>query len=223
MSFSGFVTAAAQLGLTSLLIKPDRGLRNLLLPDGKTYLQDITAQAVIEERHTDEMEITEHPVEIGASISDHAYKLPSEVIIRMAWSNSPSNQNSLVNAAVGSIAAVSSIGRTVLGAGSFIGGIQSAISGYGSDQLQQIYSNLLYLQSSRAIFDIYTGKRRYSDMICRSISTETDNALENALVITMTCQQILLVNTQVIIIGENTADDSLTSPVNRGSVKAEAA
>ena len=144
MNYSGFVTAAAQLGLTSLLIKPDRGLKSPLLPDGKTYLEDIVAQAVIEERHIDTMEITEHPIEVGASITDHAYKMPSEVIIRMAWSNSPSNQDSLVNAAVGAVSAVSSVGRALAGVANFAGGIQSAISGYGSDQLKNIY-NILHL------------------------------------------------------------------------------
>lgn len=35
----------------------------------------------IEERHTDTLEITAYPVENGATISDHAYKLPMEVTI----------------------------------------------------------------------------------------------------------------------------------------------
>jgi hypothetical protein len=219
MSFQGFVAAAAQLGLTSLLIKPERGIKSPLLPDGKTYLQDIVAQAVIEERHTDQMEITEHPVEVGASISDHAFKLPAEVVIRMAWSNSPSDQNSLVNAAVGAVSAASSGARAVAGVASFAGGIQSAISGYGSDQLQNIYNNLLVLQESRALFHLYTGKRRYSDMICRSIAAETDASMENTLIITMECQQLILVNTQVVKIGKNAAENSVQTPTQVGTVK----
>lgn len=48
------------------------------------------ADVTIEEDHTDEVMITEHPVERGASVSDHAYKVPARVIIRAGWSNSSS-------------------------------------------------------------------------------------------------------------------------------------
>jgi len=46
------------------------------------------AYVTLEERHHDELVITDHPVEQGASISDHAYKKPAEVTLTLAWSNS---------------------------------------------------------------------------------------------------------------------------------------
>ncbi len=49
-----------------------------------TILPDV----VVEELHRDELVITSHPVETGAPISDHAFKLPQEVEIRCGWSNS---------------------------------------------------------------------------------------------------------------------------------------
>lgn len=36
----------------------------------------IIPDVVVEETHTDDMEITQHPVQQGAAISDHAYKKP---------------------------------------------------------------------------------------------------------------------------------------------------
>lgn len=52
----------------------------------------IIADAVIEEQHEDEMVMTEHPVEQGAAITDHAYKLPSVIGLEYAWSaGSPQN------------------------------------------------------------------------------------------------------------------------------------
>jgi len=36
----------------------------------------IIPDVVVEETHTDEIEITQHPVQQGAAISDHAYKKP---------------------------------------------------------------------------------------------------------------------------------------------------
>lgn len=48
----------------------------------------IIPQCTIEERARDELAITEHPIQNGAAITDHAYKLPSVVTARYGWSNS---------------------------------------------------------------------------------------------------------------------------------------
>jgi hypothetical protein len=46
----------------------------------------IIAQVTIEESGTDDLTITEHPVEQGAPIADHAFKRPSTINIRAGWS-----------------------------------------------------------------------------------------------------------------------------------------
>lgn len=43
---------------------------------------------VIREMQRDEMVITDHPVERGAAISDHAFLRPKEVEMQIAWSDS---------------------------------------------------------------------------------------------------------------------------------------
>lgn len=43
---------------------------------------------VVQEHHRDDLMITDHPVETGAAISDHAFKRPAEVEIQCGWSNS---------------------------------------------------------------------------------------------------------------------------------------
>ena len=67
----------------SALIKPSR------------QFGPIVAQIVISERHTDRAEKTSHPVELGANISDHIILLPTQVVVRMGWTNyglqTPSN------------------------------------------------------------------------------------------------------------------------------------
>jgi len=50
-------------------------------------IMDVT----VEETHTDELEITEHPVQQGASITDHAFKLPSSVTITAGASDAGGN------------------------------------------------------------------------------------------------------------------------------------
>ena len=48
----------------------------------------LVMHCVMEEGHTDDLEITEHPVEMGASINDHAFKRPATLTLRGGWSNS---------------------------------------------------------------------------------------------------------------------------------------
>jgi hypothetical protein len=45
----------------------------------------ITADAVLTERHHDESEITEHPVEQGSVISDHIFNRPAHLDLTYAW------------------------------------------------------------------------------------------------------------------------------------------
>lgn len=57
--------------------------RGLVAYDGT----NIVAQVVVDEDHSDDLIITEHPVEQGALINDHAFKRPAELRVRMGWSN----------------------------------------------------------------------------------------------------------------------------------------
>lgn len=48
------------------------------------------ANVTIEETATDRLKITQHPVQQGASITDHAYMEPAELTIKVAWNDEPS-------------------------------------------------------------------------------------------------------------------------------------
>lgn len=48
----------------------------------------IIPNVVLSELGRDDMVVTDHPVEIGAPISDHAFLLPTTVEMRCGWSNS---------------------------------------------------------------------------------------------------------------------------------------
>lgn len=221
-NFVGFASAALQIGLESVLIKPVRGLYGIQLPDG-SLLADIVAQATIEERHSDQLEITEHPVEQGASIADHAFKRPAEVVLQLGWSNSPSGNGSLLDFAVGAAAAVSPAARQIANvagtAAGVVSTVQSVLSGSDPSQINAIYQQLLHLQESRALFVIYTGKRVYTNMVCKTITTETNNKTANSLIVTLTCHQVILVSTQTVTLpAANQKDASATaSPVDKGT------
>lgn len=57
----------------------------------KRSIGSFHAYVTLEEQHHDELVITDHPVEQGASISDHAYKKQAEVTLMIGWSNSSLN------------------------------------------------------------------------------------------------------------------------------------
>lgn len=62
---------------------------NVLIRKGRS-IAGIIPQVVIQEHHRDELEITKHPVEQGAAITDHAFNQPSTCTMRCGWSNSGS-------------------------------------------------------------------------------------------------------------------------------------
>ena len=165
----GYVATGAILAADAILIRPQRSIG------------DIVAQVTIEETHHDDVQITDHPVEQGAAITDHAYVLPVEVTIHCAWSNSPSNANiisGLIGAATGTVK-----------------GVQSLITGNSASQVRDVYDKLVKLKALREPFDVYTGKRKYADMLIKSLSSVTDREHEASLHVTVVLRQVILVRT----------------------------
>lgn len=80
----GVTTSLAQQVLVNALVRPTaRRSIGTLLP-----------QVVVSEKHTDELQMTDHPVEAGATITDHAFKLPAIVVITCGFGKAgpPSDQ-----------------------------------------------------------------------------------------------------------------------------------
>ena len=166
----------------------------------KRAIGTLTAAVTVEEVHTDELVITEHPVEAGASITDHAYKKPSEVLIRCGWSNSD----------------LAALGLDLSELGDVFAGTFT-----GTDYVSKIYQQLLDLQVSRVPFDVTTGKRQYQNMLLRSLSVTTDAKTENVLTVTAACREIIIVSTQATTLPPRSAmaAPEITAPISLGGVK----
>lgn len=192
----GFVLPALGLGLNSVSIIPKRGFYKLGTNNPITRLPQVT----LEEVHHDELEITQHPVEQGANIADHAFKRPAEVIVTYGWSNSPSDSgSSLGKQGVGLIAsAAGSVGRTVIGAATTI---NSLLTGNNAESVKAVYEALLQLQIDRVPFDVFTGKRKYTDMLLKGLTVRTDAKFENAIYVVAHCTQVIIVSTSTISTG----------------------
>lgn len=61
-------------------------------------------------------------------------------------------------------------------------------------ELKDIYQKLLTLQLTREPFDVITPKRIYENMLISTISQSTDKQTENVLSISLSMQEILIVN-----------------------------
>lgn len=60
--------------------------------------------------------------------------------------------------------------------------------------LDEIYQEFLKLQNDRVPFEVVTGKRSYSNMLIASIGQTTDKLTENALALTITLTEVIIVD-----------------------------
>lgn len=142
--------------------------------------------AILEDHH-DELEITDHPVEQGATVTDHAYKLPAMLSMQIGWSTS-----STLNSAIPSLLGV--IGQPLSPLD-----VASLFSGGGSDIfIRQVYSRLVALQAQRTLLTIFTGKRVYNNMLLRTLGTRTAEDTEHCLIISATFKEINRARVQTI-------------------------
>lgn len=73
------------LALTSGLNLPPTTFGLAYLAPYRRNLFGLVADAWLEENERDEVTLTEHPIEQGAPINDHAFKRAQEVTLRLAW------------------------------------------------------------------------------------------------------------------------------------------
>lgn len=155
----------------------------------------IVPSVVVSEKHNDTLEITEHPVETGAPVSDHAYKRPSEVVMEVGFAGGGSMLDFIDT---------SSLGLTL--------GLSP----------KETYQQILDLQSSRIPFDVVTGKRLYSNMLIRAIEVTTDRTSENVLMAVLTLREVIITQTQQIAVADKAdmKEGANTSAVINSGTKA---
>ena len=155
----------------------------------------IVPSVVVSEKHNDTLEITEHPVETGAPVSDHAYKRPSEVVMEVGFAGGGSLLDFIDT---------SSLGLTL--------GLSP----------KETYQQILDLQASRIPFDVVTGKRLYSNMLIRAIEVTTDRTSENVLMAVLTLREVIITQTQQITVADKAdmKEGANTSAVINSGTKA---
>ncbi len=164
----------------------------------KGEIDSIEIEVLIEEEHTDELQITEHPVQVGASITDHSFKKPSTLVLRCGWSNS-------------SYAALKGVATSL---------VQSGGSS-SSDYVSGVYSQLRKLQESRIPFAITTTLWWYPNMLIASLNVTRDEKTSSVLMVTATFREIRIVETKStkLPLIENQSEPQKTAEVQQAGTK----
>ena len=124
--------------------------------------------AVFEETHEADLEVTDNPVETGVVVSDHAFMKPLRVKISAGVSDTPL-------AAVSDDPFASDAGRS-----------------------RRAFELLSELQKRAEPFDLQTGLKLYENMVCTSIRTSQDKDSSGALLFTAELREVIIVYTQVV-------------------------
>ncbi|MDR6182045.1 phage baseplate protein [Asaia bogorensis] len=193
-------------GLASLLFTGSRSITGAgdVNDENGNPVSPITVipDLAIRERHRDALGITAQPVQKGAAITDHAYKLPAELELEYGWSNS-------------SIQALTSDFTNSTS-------ITGLMDNFGEGYVRQVYQTLLQLQESRQLCTIVTGKRLYKNMLIAEVSTETTADTAYSMFVTCRCVEVFIVSTQTASVGvlENQKNPADTASVQKGGTRA---
>lgn len=124
--------------------------------------------AVFEETHEADLEVTDNPVETGVVVSDHAFMKPLRVKISAGVSDTPL-------AVVTDDPFASDAGRS-----------------------RRAFELLTELQKRAEPFDLQTGLKLYENIVCTSIRTSQDKDSSGALLFTAELREVIIVYTQVV-------------------------
>lgn len=179
--------------LTNLGLGTLSNLINLVPSD---QIGTISVDAALEEIGTDLLQVTEHPVEAGANITDHAFYRPAELVMHCGWTNAK-GALSLLTGGIG--------GNQTFSGGSLV----------KDDFVSSIYSQLLALQQSLQPFTVVTTIRSYNNMVITSLALTRDQKTAQALFITVTMRQIITVSTSSATLAPaaNQANPASTSQI----------
>lgn len=120
----------------------------------------ITFDATVSEQHNSVLTITEHPTEVGATVSDHAQKEPDEITIQSIISDTPILLD--------------------------IADRQPSVPGGNPDnRAQQAFQELRRLQDTAALLVVTTETHVYQDMMIKSIAVPKDAARRHILDVTL--------------------------------------
>lgn len=167
----------------------------------------IVIDASVSEEHVSIMDVTDNEVEEGVDVTDHARLKPAQLSMECVISDTP-----LGYAVIGNIQNVVRSVSTLFG---------------GTSRSIDAYNDLLDLQKTALPFTVYTGLRRYKNMILTELTVPRTAETGGALHFKAVMREIRIVSAQnvspelaasVSSLGSGTKDkgNKITPPVDPG-------
>jgi len=139
---------------------------------------DLAVDVVVSEKHTEQVELTKHPIEQGANPTDHARVLPVRYQVEGLFTNTPLSQ--VDRDARGVVADASSTGAP-------------GAAGYS----QQALGALRKLKDDRRTVALETTLRSYSNMVLVSLEVPRDSKTTDAVRFTAAFEEVRFVASEV--------------------------
>ena len=152
----------------------------------RVSLDSVVLDATTTETHTGTAQVTDHPVEDGADISDHIIQQPDQIDIVGIVTNTP-------------IGIVERIGNILAGAES--GGPAGAASAaFDPERAEDAYNVLRELKDTGTLVTITTKLRTYENMAITRVSVSRDARTGDAVPLAISAREVRTVEGLAVII-----------------------
>jgi len=153
----------------------------LLFKKQRASIGTVQLDASVSETHEARVEVTEHPVEQGVNISDHARPLPRSLRIEGLVSNYPlPDPSAPLNARI--------YGSTQFNS-------RSDISG---NRAEEAYSELIRLKDSAELITVVTAIQTYENMLITDLNIPRDGTSGDSLRFSLNLKQVSVVNSRTV-------------------------
>jgi len=145
----------------------------------------IKLDAVISESHTNEVSLTNNPVELGADITDHAIIQPKKVNVVAQVSDTP-----LGLAAFGQIV-------------DLVTGLFGSSTGENLTRSNAAYNAMVQLQEAREPIELQTRLKLYTNMVITNIRTVQDKNTSRIVRMNIDLQEVLITESEIVQLSED--------------------
>lgn len=145
----------------------------------------IQLDAVISESHTNEVSLTNNPVELGADITDHAIIQPKKVNVVAQVSDTP-----LGLAAFGQIV-------------DLVTGLFGTSTGENLTRSNAAYNAMVQLQEAREPIELQTRLKLYTNMVITNIRVVQDKDTSRIVRMNIDLQEVLITESEIVQLSED--------------------
>ncbi len=138
----------------------------------------LNIEATLNENHLSELDVTDHPVEVGSDISDHIRLRPNSLELTAFISNRPVAILASQNASLG------------------------VKGGSPLERAEDAFREMLRWQSEGLLLTVVTTLRTYEDMVLQRVSPTRDASSGKVLRAQLSFREIITVETQIVDISD---------------------